>query len=414
MVKVRKDWVLFFGVTPMLLNALFYSVGSKPVVLIALATSLIYAGIFNIKQSMVIKWVLSVSTLLLIAMVGYIYSAVLVNSYSAYRTIIYAQAYYIFPIAMITFAHVFDFRRVHIFFLVFISSTVLQHVIFGFQGRYISHHMSEGVSNFPGITGHYHNSYIASFALILSAELMKFVSAKVSIKNIFLIMLTIILLAMPVFGASRGAILTNLVAISVFALVKLRRTRIQTVIQIVFVIFFSASVYFFVGDRLNNLIAEQNTYGYSNIADVVSISEYSSEENYTGRVEWWQETLAHTLSTSPLFGSIFENLDDGSMQIGHFNGSFMHSYFMGTLQDGGILLFLLIAYLLMYPIVILFKSGMLQENITKVVWLIAIIGALATNTWMYDMKTGPIYSYLYAYTAISILRASERQSSKSK
>ena len=94
------------------------------------------------------------------------------------------------------------------------------------------------------------------------------------------------------------------------------------------------------------------------------------------------------------------------------NGSLMHSYFAGTLQDGGVLLFILIAYLLLFPIILAVKRKTVQVNITKIVWIIAVVGSLATNTWMYDLKIGPIYAYIYSYAAISVIRVSAVKSEK--
>jgi len=409
--KVRKDWIFFIGIAPMLLNSLSPLVGSKPVVLIALAISFFYITISNALYSKPDKQVLSASILLLITVGGYIYAAMLTHGYSAYITTLYAQAFYVLPIAMITLSYIVDLKRVDMVFLIFIGATVLQHVIFGLQGHYVSHHMSDGVSKFPGITGHYHNSYIASFALILATEIMGYISDKVSIKKMLLLILVVVLLGMPIFGMARGAILTNLIAIFVYLMVR-RKIAAQSILQIIGILFILVMLFFFWGDRINSLIVQQNTYGYSGIGDVINISTYSSESNYTGRVDWWKDTLKQTLGNSPIFGSIFENLEDGSMQIGHFTGSLMHSFFYGTLQDGGALLFILIMYLMLYPIVIAFRRRAVQKNITKIIWLIAIGGALGTNTWMYNMQIGPIYAYLYAYAAISIIRNSRIRSTQ--
>ena len=406
MIKVRKDWIFFIGITPMLLNSLFPLVGYKPVVLIALAISLFYASISSVSQPKLIRRVLLASIMLIITVAGYIYSAVLIHGHSMYITVIYAQAFYVLPIAIITLAYVIDFKRANTFFLVFIAATVLQHVIFGFQGHYVSHHMSDGMSQFPGITGHYHNSFIASFALILAAEIVNRVSDKVNIKNMILLAFVFILCGMPVFGAARGAILTNLIAILVFLLAKLNRIRSQSTLQIFVAIIFLVMLIYFVGGRINSLVAQQNTYGYSGVTDVLNITEYRTEKNYTGRVDWWQEEIKHTLSVSPLFGNFLTNIPNTKFSLGSMSGSAMHSYFAGTLQDGGILLFILIIYLFLYPIIVAFKRGMIRENIIKIIWLIAIGGAIATNTWMYGGTAGPIYAYLYAYATISIIKNS--------
>ena len=404
MLKSRKDLIFFIGITPMLLNSLLSLVGFKPVILIALASSLLYMSISNASRPKPVKRVQLVAIIMIIAVAGYIYSAVLIHGYSTYTAVIYAQAYFVLPFAMITLAYVINFKRANTFFLTFIVATLLQHVVFGFQGNYVSHHMHDGVSSFPGIIGHYHNSYIACFALILSAELMSLITRKVNIKNLVLAIFVIVLCGMPVFGAARGAILTNLIAILVFMLVKLKTIRFQSFFQIVLLIFVLVIVFSFIGGRINSLVGQQNTYGYSGVMDVLNISEYSSEGNYTVRVEWWQETLRETLSYSPIFGSIFENLDYAEFKVGYLNGSLMHSYFSGALQDGGAFLFLLILFLCLYPIIFTFRVRRVRENITKIIWLIAIMGALTTNTWMYGGTVGPILAYLYAYATMSIIK----------
>lgn len=412
--KIHRDWIFFIGITPLLLNSLFPTVGNKPVVLIALITSLFCLSISKVSHPKLIRAVLFVATILLIAIAFYIYFAVLIHGYSLYMTLIYAQAYYVLPVAFIALACVIDFKRADTFFLLFIFATVLQHLIFGFQGKYISHHMTDGVSNFPGIIGHYHNSYIACFALILVAEIMSRVSRKTSIRNTVSYVFALILLGMPVFGVARGAILTNIIALIIYALVKLNKIRTQSIFQIVSILFLFAFTLYILNSRIDEMISEQNTYGYSGLTDVISVSGYSTEQNYTGRVDWWEKTLKETLSNSIIFGSVFENLVDGKIQLDYFNGSLMHSYYTGSLQDGGALLFFLIMYLLLYPIIIAFKRKTLQKNITKIIWLIAILGSLSTNTWMYNLRVGPIYAYLYAYATISILKASVVKSSSRK
>ena len=405
--KIRKEYFLDIGLVLLFIQSIAPAGGDKPRVLFLLVVSAIAVVIAPNKAKKAVKQYRRVCVSVLMLIIILVIDAIQQHGYEIMTVIVYSRAYYILPIAIITFISVPYTKTTKRIMLMYAAIVVIQHVIRGAMGHYISHHMSNGVSVFPGIVGHYHNSYIACFALILAVEVFEYGLERKGILNTIANILTIILIGIPILGMLRGAILVNMFAVSVYLLIG-ARMRIRG-LHLLYTMIALMVLYQFYGAKISEKIASAGFYGYTETSEVLNITDYSEEENYAIREMWFQYTINNTIRENFLFGSRIANIGANKFaNIGSMSGRLMHSYYTGSLQDGGVALLLAVLICIVYPIVVLAKKRRLRYSIKYIIWIVALSGTIASNTWMYGQTPGTIIAYMIAFAAAEMLRDSRK------
>lgn len=215
-----------------------------------------------------------------------------------------------------------------------------------------------------------------------------------TVKSIIMGVGIIVLFLFPFYGALRGATAVSIITIVIiFVSYGMIGTRFYRIIG--FIILATVIVLFF-AKPVTDIFAEENKYGYRSLIDV-PMSYTGTIDTAESRFEWWNDAVQSYLK-SPIWGTAFSfrYYRDGILEsaIG------LHNYFLSTLVQGGLLLFIPL-FLIISKSILKCINGIIRGKyyyVLLLAWLFAWIMLNISNTHIFLSKTGPVLSMMFGLT----------------
>ena len=316
------------------------------------------------------------------------------------------------PLILDVWLQVWPYLKVPILMIIAIAMVAsdlgiwLEKSIFRFSLAFITIYIYMNVSIGQLSPIYYHNAYLAALCIIIVSKLQyQLLSERPRFrKAIWMSVMMGVIALLPIYGALRGASMILVLCVGIILFASPRRASMRSAFTFVLISYLVVGP---VWSRISPTFQETNPYSYRNPADV--LRGFSSRERTAQeRLSWWQDASV-VFVRSPLVGTVFSYDTDGILGVPS-QAQRLHNFFASMLLDGGIVLFLPFALLLLYgaeAMVLRWKTGR-KIVVNSLVWSLVVLLTHFSNGYGHsDPASTPLSLILGTAFAVVLLGRSE-------